>query len=142
MAFNEDDLTNLILSTLGEMENDISQPSRTTSIIKTDESQMSQLKPIEEMKRATNTKSPQVEKTLEEPKKKKKLIPIIKTNISGKEITTKTQIQFLGELREKMLVLFTGLQSKKLVNKEEKMDLVLNYLEYTLASIDERIEKL
>jgi hypothetical protein len=136
MAFNEDDLTNLILSTLGEMENDIKKSSNTKHIIKTDESQTSQLKPLKEIKNNQNIKQPL--QNIE----KKKLIPIIKTNISGKEINTKTQSQFLLELREKMLVLFTGLQSEKLVNKQDKIDLVLNYLEYTLASIDERIEKL
>ena len=137
MAFNEDDLTNLILSTLGEMENDIKKPSSSPSVRKTDESQINQLKPIREIKEPS--------REVEEPSKniqKEQLIPIIKTNISGKEITTKTQIQFLTELREKMLVLFDGLQSIDLTNNEDKANLVLNYLEYTLASIDERLEKL
>ncbi len=136
MAFNEDDLTNLILSTLGEMENDIKK-TQSSPIIKTDESQTNQLKPISEIKR-TPTKQANPSK---EPQKKK-LIPIVNTNISGKEINKKTQNQFLEELREKMLVLFDGLQSQDLVNNEDKIDLVLNYLEYTLASIDDRLEKL
>lgn len=137
MAFNEDDLTNLILSTLGEMENDIKTPSTSQSMRKTDESQTNQLKPIEEMRVP-------VKSTQNHPKtpQKEQLIPIVKTNISGKTISTKTQSQFLVELREKMLVLFDGLQSSDLENKEDKVDLILNYLEYTLASIDDRLEKL
>ena len=142
MAFNDNDLADIILSTLNEMENDISKPSKITPTIKTDESRTSQLRIIKEGDK--NPTTPNHKKTTQVKKlpKKNKLIPIVTTNISGREINTKTQTEFLSEIREKMLVLFTGLQSEQLVNKEAKMDLVLNYLEYTLASIDERIEKL
>ena len=137
MAFNEDNLTNLILSTLGEMENDISKPTAPISTRKTDESQTSQLQSIKEIR-----KPRKVAENKSAIPQKEQLIPIVNTNISGKEIITKTQSEFLIELREKMLVLFDGLQSPDLTNHEDKVDLILNYLEYTLASIDERIDKL
>lgn len=51
------------------------------------------------------------------------------------------ELRFLTSLRERTLVLFEGMQSPNNKNIEAKIDLILNYLEYQLAVIDERIEK-
>ena len=56
-------------------------------------------------------------------------------NIGDEEI-------FLKSTREKLLVLFEGFQAPNNTNIEAKIDLTLNYLEYLLASIDSRLEKL
>ncbi|MEO0275558.1 MAG: hypothetical protein ABIM60_02085, partial [candidate division WOR-3 bacterium] len=52
------------------------------------------------------------------------------------------ELRFLTSLRERVLVLFEGLQSPNNRNIEAKVDLILNFLEYLLAVIDERIESL
>lgn len=51
------------------------------------------------------------------------------------------QIKFLFELRERMLVLFEGLQMPNNAHLQEKLELTLNFLEYALALIDERLNK-
>ena len=49
---------------------------------------------------------------------------------------------FLEHLRERLLVLFEGFQSPNNRRVEAKIDLTLNFLEYLLALLDERIERL
>ena len=46
--------------------------------------------------------------------------------------------RFLNALQERILVLFEGLQSQTKRNIETKVDMILNFLEYTLAIIDEK----
>jgi len=50
--------------------------------------------------------------------------------------------QFYENIRERILVLFEGFQSPNNKNIEAKVDLTLNFLEYLLANLDERLEKL
>ena len=52
------------------------------------------------------------------------------------------ECQFLENLRERLLVLFEGFQSPNNKSVESKIDLTLNFLEYLLALLDERITKL
>jgi len=49
--------------------------------------------------------------------------------------------QFLKKLRERILVLFEGFKSPNTQNIEAKIDLTLNFLEYLLATIDERLNE-
>jgi hypothetical protein len=49
---------------------------------------------------------------------------------------------FLNSIRERVLVLFEGLQSPNNRNIEAKVDLIINFLEYQLAVVDERLEKI
>jgi hypothetical protein len=49
---------------------------------------------------------------------------------------------FLEHMRERILVLFEGFQSPNNKRVEAKIDLTLNFLEYLLAILDERIESL
>lgn len=49
---------------------------------------------------------------------------------------------YLVSMRERLLVLFEGFQAPNNSNIEAKIDLTLNYLEYVLASIDARLDKL
>ncbi|MDD6054958.1 MAG: hypothetical protein SOW25_02270 [Helicobacter sp.] len=46
--------------------------------------------------------------------------------------------KFLNALQERILVLFEGMQSPNNRNIENKVDMILNFLEYTLAIIDEK----
>jgi uncharacterized coiled-coil protein SlyX len=50
--------------------------------------------------------------------------------------------EFLERMRERLLVLFEGFQSPNNKAVEAKIDLTLNFLEYMLATLDERIEAL
>ncbi len=50
--------------------------------------------------------------------------------------------QFYENIRERILVLFEGFLSPNNKNIEAKVDLTLNFLEYLLATIDERLENL
>ena len=46
--------------------------------------------------------------------------------------------RFLNALQERIFVLFEGLQSPNNRNIETKVDMILNFLEFTLAIIDEK----
>lgn len=46
--------------------------------------------------------------------------------------------QFLNALQERILVLFEGLQIPNNRNIESKVDMILNFLEFALAIIDEK----
>jgi len=48
---------------------------------------------------------------------------------------------FLLNLREKLLVLFEGLQSPNIVELNKKLDLTLNFLEFTLAQIEKKLNE-
>ena len=50
--------------------------------------------------------------------------------------------RFLENIRERMLVLFEGFQSPNNVQIESKVDLTLNFLEYLLGTIDERLDNI
>jgi len=55
---------------------------------------------------------------------------------------TEDETQFLENLRERLLVLFEGFQSPNNKRVEAKVDLTINFLEYLLALLDERIDAL
>ncbi len=71
----------------------------------------------------------------------KKKIKIKNQNIQEDNITTDEKI-FLKNVQEKILVLFEGLQSPKNDNFDVKLDITLNFLEFLLASIDERMKRI
>ncbi|GAB6046144.1 hypothetical protein JCM11957_17430 [Caminibacter profundus] len=47
--------------------------------------------------------------------------------------------EFLQHIKERLLVLFDGLQSPNTQNLDVKLDVTLNFLEYLLARIDEKL---
>ena len=55
----------------------------------------------------------------------------------------KTEIDkdFLLKIRERILVLFEGLQSPNINNLEKKLDLTINYLEYILSDIEKKLHE-
>ena len=53
-----------------------------------------------------------------------------------------SELIYLNSIRERLLVLFEGFQAPNNANIEAKVDMTLNFLEYTLATIDERVENL
>jgi hypothetical protein len=48
--------------------------------------------------------------------------------------------EFLLKIRERLLVLFEGLQSPNTQNLDIKLDVTLNFLEYLLAKIEEKLQ--
>lgn len=52
------------------------------------------------------------------------------------------EVRMLEGIRERLLVLFEGFQSPNNVQLEAKIDLTLNFLEYLLAMIDNRLDSL
>lgn len=50
------------------------------------------------------------------------------------------ETRMLEGIRERLLVLFEGFQSPNNVQIEAKIDLTLNFLEYLLATIDNRLD--
>jgi hypothetical protein len=54
--------------------------------------------------------------------------------------TTDNELLYLTSIRERLLVLFEGFQAPNNTNLEAKVDMTLNFLEYTLSTIDARVE--
>jgi uncharacterized protein YjcR len=138
-----DRLEDVILSTLAEIQENVPQKEETKpSVAKEKEKQDIQPKISDEKQIKTQTES----KEYLPPQKEKKSILLNKENFY-KDVTAKNAINndsellFLNSLRERMLVLFEGFQAPNNTALESKIDLTLNFLEYVLASIDDRIEK-
>jgi len=53
-----------------------------------------------------------------------------------------SEIVYLSSIRERLLVLFEGFQAPNNKDIEAKVDMTLNFLEYVLATIDSRLEKI
>jgi len=111
------ELKDVILSTLAEME-DNSAPVNNTS------------KPTQQ---STLLKE-EVQKS--EPIIKQEIEIIEEENISSDEML------FLTSMRERLLVLFEGFQAPNNTNIEAKVDMTLNFLEYVLVNIDERVKNI
>ncbi|MDF1884531.1 hypothetical protein JHD49_11330 [Sulfurimonas sp. SAG-AH-194-C21] len=107
------ELKDVILSTLAEMED--------TNPVQ-EETDIKQTASKEEFFEAT----PQVEQVFEQ----------TSTN------TSESELMYLNSIRERLLVLFEGFQAPNNSNIEAKVDMTLNFLEYTLATIDLRVKKL
>ena len=59
---------------------------------------------------------------------------------NGSEV--ESELIYLNSIRERLLVLFEGFQAPNNANIEAKVDMTLNFLEYTLATIDTRVQRL
>ena len=77
---------------------------------------------------------------------KEAFVPKQEESLIKEETPTPSSIEseliYLNSIRERLLVLFEGFQAPNNVNIEAKIDMTLNFLEYTLATIDARVEKL
>lgn len=75
-------------------------------------------------------------------KKQKQDIPIQTKKLEEKsEILTDEKI-FLENVKAKTLVLFEGLQSPKNENLDVRLDITLNYLEFLLSNIEQRLQQI
>ena len=69
------------------------------------------------------------------------IVEEINENLEEKKTTPYIDKQFLEEIRERLLILFYGLQSPNTQNLEIKLDVTLNFLEYLLAKIEEKLNE-
>ncbi|WP_324170455.1 CiaD-like domain-containing protein [Sulfurimonas sp.] len=108
------ELKDAILSTLAEMEdNEITKKVLSSSI------------------KAKKNKQTQVI----EVKLKPKIIEETAASMDGEKF-------FLNSMKERLLVLFEGFQAPNNKKIEAKLDMTLNFLEYALATIEQREQEL
>jgi len=122
------ELKDVILSTLAEMED-----NETTKKVLNSSIEPKKIQKLEINETKTQTPKPS---TLI--KEKKQQIQQIQDPSSSVD----SEILFLNSLRERLLVLFEGFQAPNNTNIEAKVDMTLNFLEYALATIDLRAQKL
>ncbi len=108
------ELKDVILSTLAEMEED-----------------------VQEIQKVEQT--PKTQKKNVIPKQEESLI---EEDHCATNASVESELIYLNSIRERLLVLFEGFQAPNNTNIEAKIDMTLNFLEYTLATIDARVEKL
>ncbi len=66
----------------------------------------------------------------------------MKARVEKDDTLPNKEMLYLNSIRERLLVLFEGFQAPNNTNIEAKVDMTLNFLEYTLATIDSRVEEL
>jgi hypothetical protein len=92
------------------------------------------LSTLAELDEVESTFVEQQKREFVEPKKQEIDLPLFEYVISNDEK------QFLESIKERLLVLFEGFQAPNNIKVEAKVDLTLNFLEYLLASIENRID--
>ncbi len=99
------------------------------------------LSTLAEMEESHETpKSEPTQEQYFEPAKEQESTPVYNEPQAGKNLDS--ELIYLNSIRERLLVLFEGFQAPNNANIEAKVDMTLNFLEYTLATIDERVHKL
>jgi len=87
-----------------------------------------------------------VESTLDELDKRlvedKIDLDILEKEITVEDTIKSEDLEFLSHIREKIVVLFDGLQDDEIKDKEAKLELTLDFMEYLLATIDEKLGKI
>ena len=101
---------------------------------------LSTLAEIEGMPLEDNNK--EIQKQQESIKTVKKTILKEHDSLNIKESVVDSELKYLNALRERFLVLFEGFQAPNNANIEAKIDLTLNFLEYVLSTLDNRISLL
>ena len=118
------ELKDVILSTLAEMEEEI--PSQAINTV-------SNSFEVKEKKVVENTKHTSTQKQQNEEQEE---VQKVSTSVVDSELS------YLNAIRDRLLVLFEGFQAPNNTNIEAKVDMTLNFLEYVLATIDARMEKI
>ncbi|WP_456383266.1 CiaD-like domain-containing protein [Hydrogenimonas sp.] len=97
-----------------------------------------------EEKEERSSEFPDTEKTEESSSSSPKIgeNDSVSKNEEGEKTSLEEEREFLEHVRERIIVLFEGFQSPNNERLEAKIDLTLNFLEYLLATLDERIETL
>ena len=117
------ELKDVILSTLAEMEETPPKPQVTDYEVK---EKINVTEAVSAAKEDVIIKEEPSEVVLEE----------------KEESSSDGELLYLNSIKERLLVLFEGFQAPNNTNIEAKVDMTLNFLEYTLATIDQRVELL
>jgi len=144
------ELKDAILSTLAEIEDIYIEEGREQREVK----EIKELKEIKEVKEPKEEQKEvkEIKEIKETPQKIEQnaaILEAIKIDENDESIfyTNENMDRFLLNLRERVLVLFEGLltlqqaQSSDAVQVEKKLDLTINFLEYLLATIEEKLDK-
>ena len=105
------ELKDVILSTLAEMED--TPPVESSPSF--------EIKEKKELK-VESVKEPEI-----------KEVEVVSSNVDS-------ELVYLNSIKERLLVLFEGFQAPNNSNIEAKVDMTLNFLEYTLATVSDRVE--
>ena len=125
-----DQLKDVILSTLAEIQENV--PQEKEPVNNTEEK-------TQQKKEDKSVTSP----LKEQPRSKENFFSEVTSKQEPRAASSaENELLFLNSLRERMLVLFEGFQAPNNTSLEAKIDLTLNFLEYVLSTIDERIDKI
>lgn len=134
------ELKDLILQTLDEVAKDPNKADENIESSKLDSSLQQVESCVDSSRHSEPSKSkPTLPKTSIEssPVKNGKIIPPNAQEFGlGQD-----SIVYLENLREKLLVLFEGLKMPELQDTQNKLDLVVRFLQYQLCVIDEILQK-
>ncbi|MCX6051439.1 MAG: hypothetical protein NTZ60_02905 [Campylobacterales bacterium] len=139
------ELKDVILSTLAEMEdNEVTKKALNNSYnFEVKEMIRPNLNHINTIIKREIQIEPLIEREIQEEVKKETRE---KYQEESKEESTiqihENELMYLNSIRERLLVLFEGFQAPNNTNIEAKVDMTLNFLEYVLATIDNRVESL
>jgi len=101
---------------------------------------LSTLAEIEEIGALREIEMPKISKESSEAVSVVETQTLYSQNVSESATSHDDEMRILDGIRERLLVLFEGFQSPNNVQIEAKVDLTLNFLEYLLATIDNRLE--
>ena len=125
---NSDNLKDVILSTIAEFTDEL--PSDSTS------SQSDLEKELQSSTEQLHLETQKLEKLIEDKMEDK-------IEEQPKQIRDiDDEVAFIKTLQEEITIFFQGLQSPNLVEANQKMDLVIKYLQNLLILLEERIRKL
>jgi len=96
------------------------------------------LSTLAEMEESSSEAVTEAVETQEATPKQEKVVE----NKESESSNVESELMYLNSIRERLLVLFEGFQAPNNTNIEAKVDMTLNFLEYTLATIDSRVQKL
>lgn len=82
------------------------------------------------------------QKQAEEKKQSMPYQPQVSQESAPRQSTTIDEVEYLKSVRERLLVLFEGLQAPNNRNLEKKIEISINFMEFLLATIEERLSKL
>ena len=121
------ELKELILSTLEELDEKIAEDSaKAEALLKEEEARV----------------EAEIQAGIEAAKEKEDISEeVAETPEPEEHHDNDDEVAFLEHSKERLLVLFEGLQAEETKNLEAKLDITLNFLEYYLAKIEERLEE-
>jgi len=111
------ELKELILSTLEELDEKIAEDS---------------VKAEEHLKEQEERVEQEIQERLEA---QEEALPELEADVEPSD-----EVAFLEHSRERLLVLFEGLQAEETKSMDAKLDITLNFLEYYLATIEDRLD--